>query len=103
MERHNAAVESNNAALLALATRKARAERMKNKCDCIKGRVALVAQCKELSDIQGLTDDQIVVFIPHLKDVVDMMNCEPSFMNRKRSAKEDDDDDDKEQFVCQCV
>jgi len=97
MERHNAAIETNNAALLTLATRKARAEWMKNKYDYVKGRVALVAQCKELSNVQGLTDDQIVAFIPHLKDVVDMMNCEPAFMNRKRSAEEDDDDNkDKE-------
>jgi len=96
MERHNAAIETNNAALLSLAKSKAKAERMKNKYDYVKGRVALVAQHKELSDVQGLTDDQIVAFIPHLKDVVDMMNCEPSFMNRKRSVPDDDDDEDKE-------
>jgi len=96
MERHNAAVESNNAALRSLATRKARAKRMKNKYDYVKGRVALVTKYKELSHVQGLSDDQIVAFIPHLKDVVDMMNCELAFMNRKRSAEDDDDDEDEE-------
>ena len=95
MERHNAAVESNNAALLLIAQSKARAEGMKNKYDYVKGRVALVAQYKELKD-QGLSNNQIVAFIPHLKDVVDMMNCEPAFMNRKRSAEEQEDDDDSE-------
>jgi len=98
MECHDVAVELSNAAFLGLATRKAGAECMKNQCDCAKGRVALVAQHNELGNMQGLTDDQIVAFIPHLKDVVDMMNC----MNRKHSAKEDDkdDDDNNEQLVC---
>ena len=71
---------------------------MKNKYDYVKGRVALVAQYMELSEVQGLSDNQIVAFIPHLKDVVNMMNCEPAFMNRKRSAEDDDNEDgeDKE-------
>ena len=99
-DQHNAAVESHSAALLTLATRKARVKHMKNKCDCVKGWVALVAQHKELSDVQGLSDDQIVAFIPHLKDVVNMVNCEPAFMNRKRSAEEQDDDDDDNKEHC---
>jgi len=94
MARHNAAVESNNAALLALAASKASSDKMKVRYDYVKGRVGLVAQYKELKG-QGLSDDQIVAFIPHLKDVVDMMNEEPAFMNRKRSAEEQEKSDEE--------
>ncbi len=93
MARHNATVETNNAALLAIAASKAKAEKMKNHYDYVKGRVGLVVQFKELKD-QGLSDEQIVAFIPHLKGVVDMMNQEPEFMNRKRSVDDDEDDDE---------
>jgi len=95
---HNVAVETNNAAMLALAASKASAYKMKTPCDYVKGRVGLVTQCKELKD-QGLNDDQIVAFIPHLKDAVDMMNQEPAFMNRKRSAEEQEKSDEEKQTV----
>ena len=90
MARHNAAVETNNAAMLAIAARKAKADKMKTRYDFVKGRVGLVTQFKELKG-QGLSDEQIVAFIPHLKDVVDMMNQEPVFMNRKRAAEDDEE------------
>jgi len=87
MARHHAAVETNNAAMLALAASKASADKMKTHYDYVKGRVGLVTQHKELKD-QGLNDDQIVAFIPHLKDVVNMMKQDLAFMNRKCSAEE---------------
>jgi len=92
--RHNAAVETNNAAMLALAASKASVDKMKTRYDYVKGRVGLVTQYKELKD-QGLNDNQIVAFIPHLKDVVDMMNQDPAFMNRKCSAEEQEISDEE--------
>ena len=89
MARHNAAVETNNAAMLAIAARKAKADKMKTRYDYVKGRVGLVTQFKELKG-QGLSDEQIVAFIPHLKDVVNMMNKDLQFMNRKRSTDDSD-------------
>jgi len=73
-ERHNMIVELNHAVLLVLVQSKAKAEGMKTKRDCVKGWVGLVAQHKELSGVQKLSNAQIAAFIPHLKDVVDMMN-----------------------------
>jgi len=82
----------NNTAMLALAASKASTDKMKTRYDCVKIRVGLVTQHKELKG-QGPSDDQIIAFIPHLKDVVNMMNQDPAFMNRKRSAEEQEKSD----------
>jgi len=68
MAHHNAVVETNNAAMLALAASKASADKMKTRYDCVKGCAGLVTQHKELKG-QGLSENPIVAFIPHLKDV----------------------------------